>query len=142
MRRAFTLAETVLCLSLLAIVFLVVTNLIPVAIYGQVEVRHRLEAGSLAGEVLNTCAAQGIERFPLGHADSTSGGVASAYLQDRTGYDGIVYRSTLDVERVTYGSGSVFPDNKLKLFKVKVQWHERNRTLDVTRIRQLARVIR
>lgn len=136
-RRGLTLAELTLTASLLAIVFLVILNLVPSAIYSGVESRHRLDAQALAGQLLDTCSARPFSKLQVGTYDPTSPGNLAGYLVDVTTSDQVVLQPRVDISLVT----GVAAD-KLKKVKVTVVWRERNRQCRSVRVRQISCVRR
>lgn len=136
LRRGISLVELVLSFSLLAMVFLVVLNLVPMVVFGELEARHRLLALNRAGELLDTCSAGPFSHLQPGTYDAAAPGPMIGYLNDFT-EDSITYRSILDVENVP----GILPKHA-KRVKVRVVWEERRKSLQVARVRTISAIRR
>jgi hypothetical protein len=137
MKRGASLVELVLTISLLAIVFLVILNLVPSVIFGGVEARHRLLAGQIAGEILDTCAAGPFSNLQIGTYSPSNPGRLAGYLNDVTSEDQVVFRP-----EVTVAAVSGLQPKHVKRVLAVVRWKERNKELHVARVRSISGVRR
>ena len=134
--RGLSMVELVLCITLLAMVFLVVMNLVPVVVLGGVEARHRLVAVTRAGEVLDNCSSGPYSRLQIGSYDADNPGRLAGYLNDLI-EDGITYRSSVQIVAIA----GIDPKNARRV-KVRVTWQERKKTLEAARLRTVSAVRR
>lgn len=137
MRRGASLVELVLTISLLAVVFLLILNLVPSVIFGGVEARHRLQAGQIAGELLDTCAARPFTALQLGTYNPTNPGRLAGYLNDVTTDDQVTFHPEVTISSVT----GLDPKH-LKRVRATVRWRERNKDLHVARVRSVSGIRR
>lgn len=140
--RALSLVEVIFTVSVLALVFMVLLNVLPTSILSVRKSEHRLTAGSVAQAVLDECRSAPFEYWEADNSyDTASPAPVGPLLQRcrRTLADGVVFEPKMQVGPVT-GSGA--PRATLAQIRVTVVWTARNESLSLVRELRLSPVLR
>ena len=118
MKRAFSLAETALSLTLIGLLLLFVLNLFPSALVAQKTAEHRLTASSLARSLLEEQMDQAFGQLPVG-LERTLPPVSSG---------GVEYQP-----RFTVTASPQADPKYLRVLRLEVRWEFRGQTRLVVR---------
>lgn len=141
-RLGLSLIDVVFSASLLAVVFMILMNIFPTAMFSVRQSEHRLVAGGIAQSILEECQSGPFTHLVANqNVDLTTPGPLGDILRrsNHKGDDGMDYVPTLAVAN---SPTSAVPRSTLAQLRVEVSWFERGQVRKLERILQVASISR